>query len=77
MAIDMTAEFAPIFWGLIALLLVTAAAILAGIDPEIAEAYVGSPRWWLASAALAIVTVVTIVTARPEVAHGLRALLAN
>ena len=77
MVLDLTAELAPVFWGLVALLLVTAAAILAGIDPELAEVYVGHPRWWLASAAVVIVAMVTIATTRPELTHGLRALLAN
>jgi hypothetical protein len=77
MVIELTAELAPIFWGLVALLLVAAAAILAGIDPELAEVYLGHSRWWLASVALAIVALVTIATTRPELTHGLRALLAN
>jgi len=77
MVLDLTAELAPIFWGLIALLLVTAAAILAGVDPDLAEIYLGNPRWWLASVAIAIVALVTLATTRPELTHGLRALLAN
>lgn len=69
--------FAPIFWGMIALLLVCAGAILAGIDPELAEVYLGDPRWLLTGAAIAVVTVVTIAAARPELTHGLLALLSN
>ncbi|HSQ01602.1 MAG TPA: hypothetical protein VL049_30630 [Candidatus Dormibacteraeota bacterium] len=77
MALDLTVQMAPIFWGMIALLLVTAAAILAGVDPELAEIYLGDPRWWLASVAIAIVALVTIATTRPELTYGLRALLTN
>jgi hypothetical protein len=77
MVLDLTAEMTPVFWGLVALLLVTVAAILAGVDPDLAEVYVGSPRWWLASVAIAIVALVTLATIRPELTHGLRALLAN
>lgn len=75
MEAGLIAESAPIFWSLIALLLVCAGAILAGIDPELVEIYLGDPRWLLASAAIAVVAVVTIAAARPELIHGVRALL--
>jgi hypothetical protein len=77
METGLIAEFAPIFWGMIALLLVFAGAILAGVDPELVEIYLGNPRWLLASAAIAVAALVTIAATRPELTHGLRALLTN
>lgn len=77
MEMSLTAELAPIAWGLIALMLVVAGAVLAGVDPEIVEIYLGNPRWWVASAGIAVAAVVTIVASRPEIGHSLRALLAN
>ena len=43
MEVEVTTQLAPLFWGVIALLLVLAGAILAGIDPEMTEVFLGSP----------------------------------
>jgi hypothetical protein len=75
--VDVTAQFAPVFWGVIALLLVLAGAILAGVDPEMTEVFVGSRPVLLAGVAVAFVALATVALARPEISAGLRALLSN
>ena len=74
---ELTAELAPIVWSMIALMLVVAGAVLAGVDPELTEVYLGDPRWLLVGAGVAIAALVTIVATRPELNYGLRVLLAN
>lgn len=71
MGIDQTTQLAPILWGMIALLLVLAGAILASLDPEVTEVYLGDPRLLLASGALAVTLLIAIVATRPGIAHGL------
>lgn len=73
----LTFELAPLYWGLIALLLIFAGAIVAELDPETTELYVGHPRWLMASIGVALVALVTIVATRPELSHQLRALFPN
>ena len=70
-------ELAPLFWGMIALMLVFAGAILAGIDPELTEVYLGNPRWLLATVGFAVVALVTIGATRPELGSAVRALFPN
>jgi hypothetical protein len=77
MEVEVTTQLAPLFWGVIALLLVLAGAILAGIDPEMTEVFLGSPRMLMASVALAFVALATVALARPELSASLRALLSN
>jgi cytochrome bd-type quinol oxidase subunit 2 len=71
MILDHTMQLAPIFWGMVALLLLLAGAILASVDPEIAEAYLGDPRLLVASAVMAVALMGVLVVSQPEVAHGL------
>ena len=70
MIIDFTAELAPLLWTLLALLLVFAGAIVASIDPEVAEIYLGDRRLLVATAAVAVLTLVALIVARPEIAAG-------
>lgn len=74
MIVDHTAELAPILWGAVTLLLILAGAILASLDPEVTEIYLGDPRLLIASGLLAMTLLVVLVVTRPEVAHGLSAL---
>lgn len=60
MTVDMTAELMPIFWGMIVLLLVLSAGILASVDPDLAEIYLGGPRLWVFGATAAVVALVTL-----------------
>jgi hypothetical protein len=75
--VEVTTQFAPVFWGIIALFLVLAGAILAGIDPEMTEVFLGSPHVLIASVAVAFVALATVALARPELSASLRALLSN
>ena len=70
MFIDLTAQLAPLFWSVLALLLVSAGAIIASIDPEVAEIYLGDRRLLVATAAVAVLTLVALVVARPDIATG-------
>jgi hypothetical protein len=70
MFIDLTAQLAPLLWAILALLLVSAGAIVASIDPEIAEIYLGDRRLLVATAAVAVLTLVALVVARPDIAAG-------
>jgi hypothetical protein len=71
MILDFTAELAPLLWGVIGLLLISAGAVLACIDPEIAELYVGDRRLVLVTAAMAVVTLGALIAAVPAIATGL------
>jgi len=71
MALDLTAQLAPTLWTLVALLLILGGAIVASIDPELAEVYLGDRRLLLATMTLAVVTLVVLVAARPEIADGI------
>jgi len=71
MILDHTTMFAPIFWGMVALLLILAGAILASADPELAEAYLGDRRLLVASAIVAMAAVTVMVVSRPDIAPGL------
>ena len=68
MAIDMTAQLAPLLWGILCLLVILAGAILASIDPEVAEIYFGDRRLMIVTAALAVIALAALVAARPEIA---------
>ena len=52
-------------WGL---LLVVCGTIVASIDPELAEVYLGDRRLLGATVALAVLTIVALVALRPEAA---------
>ena len=77
MEVEVTTQLAPLFWGVIALLLVLAGAILAGVDPEMTEVVLGSPRVLMASVAVAFVALATVALTRPEISASLHALLSN
>ena len=70
MVIDFTTDLAPFVWAMLGLLLMLAGAIVASIDPEVAEVYLGDRRLLVAAVALAVVTVVALVAARPDFATG-------
>lgn len=70
MVIDFTAELAPLLWSILALLLVSTGAIVASIDPEVAEIYLGDRRLLIATAAVAVLTLVALIAARPDIAAG-------
>lgn len=70
MVIDFTAELAPFLWGMVGLLLILAGAILASVDPDVAEVYLGDRRLLAAAAALVVVTLVALIAAR-DIATGL------
>ncbi len=70
MVIDFTAELAPFVWAMLGLLLMLAGAIVASIDPDVALVYLGDRRLLVAAVALAVVTVVALVAARPDFATG-------
>ncbi len=72
MLIDLTPELAPMLWGLVVLLLVTTGALMASIDPEIVEVYVGSRRLLAIAAVFVVLTVVGVATLEPEIARALR-----
>ena len=70
MVIDFTAELAPLLWSILALLLISTAALVASIDPEIAEIYIGDRRLLVATATVAVVALVALIAARPDIASG-------
>jgi hypothetical protein len=70
MIIDFTADLAPLLWCILALLLMSTGAIVASMDPEAAEIYLGDRRLLVATAAVALVTLVALIAARPDIAAG-------
>ena len=72
MLIDLTPELAPFLWGLVVLLLVTTGALMASVDPEIVEVYVGSRRLLAIAAVFVVLTVLAVATLEPEIARALR-----
>ncbi|MFN8643201.1 MAG: hypothetical protein U0802_16650 [Candidatus Binatia bacterium] len=74
MDLDVTVAFVPVFWGTVAVLLVLAGALLASIDPEIAEVYLGQPSLLFGSAAAVTVALAALLLVRPGMAHGLATL---
>jgi hypothetical protein len=77
MVVDQTMQLAPVLWGAVTLLLVLSGAILASMDPEVTEAYLGDPRLLIAGGVLAVSLLVVLVVTRPEIAYGLSALWPN
>ena len=70
MILDFTTQVSPILWVAVGLLLVVCGTIVASIDPELAEVYLGDRRLLLATVALAVLTIVALVALRPEAAAG-------
>jgi len=71
MLIDFTTELLPLLWALLGLLMIAAGAIIANVDPEVAELYVGDRRLLIVTAALVAVTFGALVAAGPEIATDL------
>jgi hypothetical protein len=71
MVIDFTAQLAPLLWGMVALLLVLGGAILASVDFEAAEIYLGQRTLLLATAALLALTIAALALARTDIAAHL------
>jgi hypothetical protein len=71
MIIDFTAELAPFLWGMLALLLILGGAILASIESELAEVYLGDRRLLVATVALAALVLGALIAVRPEIASGI------
>jgi hypothetical protein len=68
MVIDLTAQLAPAFWGVIALLLATAGFIAASIDRDLAEVYLGDRRLLVAALAVAALTAAILLLTAPGIA---------
>ena len=71
MVIDFTPDLAPVLWAIVGVLLIAAGAILASIDPEVAEVYVGDRRLIVVTAAMAVVTLGALIAAVPAIATSL------
>jgi uncharacterized membrane protein YdjX (TVP38/TMEM64 family) len=71
MTIDFTRELAPVLWTMVGLLLVAGGALVASIDPELAEVYLGDRRFLVATVALAVLTIVALVAVQPGTAARL------
>ncbi len=71
MVIDFSAQLAPLLWGMVGMLLISTGAIVASMDLEIAEIYLGDRWLLLVTAALVTVALVALVAVRPEVATGI------
>lgn len=61
MIVDTTAHFAPLLWLLIAVLLVLAGAILAGIDPDRTEVVLGNRQVMVASAMAGLLVIGVLI----------------
>ena len=61
MVLDFTAQLAPLWWGMVALLLLTTAGIVASAEPEFAPRYVARSRLLVVGAAVALVAGVLVV----------------
>ena len=71
MVIDFSAELAPFLWGMVGLLLLLAGAIVASIDPEVAEIYLGDRRLLVGTAVLALLALAALFAAHPAIVNGL------
>ena len=74
MQIDSTVQLAPLVWVILGMLIFFTGAIVASIDPELTEAYLGDPRLLIATTLVmaAVLCGVAIVMGGPE--HALAAL---
>jgi hypothetical protein len=71
MVIDFSTALAPFLWGMVGLLLILAGAIVASIDPEGAEIYLGDRRLLVGTAVLALLALAALLAAHPAVVNGL------
>jgi hypothetical protein len=70
MTVDFTAQTIPILWVLIATLALMALIVVACIEPELAEVYLGDWQLFIAAVALAALLVV-IGSEHADAAHQL------
>lgn len=70
MIVDFTAHTAPALWALIAPLLLLALILFICIDPELAEVYLGDTQLFVATLALAAITV-AVVSGGADMTHAL------
>jgi len=68
MVIDWTPELAPYLWILVSVLVLSAAGILASIDLDAVEIYVGDRVLLLATAAVVVIVLVALVAVRYDTA---------
>ena len=68
MVIDWTPELAPYLWTLVSVLVLSAAGILASIDLDAVEIYVGDRVLLLATAAVVVIVLVALVAVRYDTA---------
>ena len=74
MVLDFTAQLAPIYWGMVALLLLTTAGIVASADRELGQRYVAQSRLLVVGAAVALaagVAVVGLFVGHAAVSYGM------
>ncbi len=71
MIIDFTAQTAPLFWAVVAALLILALVIFACIHPELAEVYLGDLQILVATVALAAIAIAMLVSGHPRAGASL------
>ena len=71
MIIDFTAELAPVLWTMLGVLVVATGALLASIDPDLAEAYVHDRRLLFVTAVAFVITLGALIVAVPAIATSL------
>ncbi|MFN8643567.1 MAG: hypothetical protein U0802_18600 [Candidatus Binatia bacterium] len=77
MELDVTVHFIPIFWGMVAVLLLLVGALLASVDPKTIEVHLGNPSLLLGTAAAMLMVGAALLVFRAGIAHGLGALLVH
>jgi hypothetical protein len=75
MVFDVTSQFVPIFWGMVAALLALFGALLASVDPEVRKVDLRNPGLRARSTAAIVGAVAALLLVGAEIAHGLGALL--
>ena len=71
MVIDFTAQLAPLLWGILGVLLIVTGGIVASIDPETSEVYLGDGRVLAVTAALATIALLVLIAVRPDIVSDL------
>lgn len=71
MVIDFTAELAPVLWTMLGALVVATGALLASIDPDIAEVYLSDRRLFFVTAVAVVIAIGALIAAVPAIATGL------
>jgi hypothetical protein len=75
MIVDFTAQTPPALWTLAAALALLALVLLACIDPELVEVYIGEAQLLLGTLALAAIVLLMLATHRADFAPELGAVL--